>query len=198
MNFTSFPAWASCPAHFIITYLLTYSIQQSPSWESNRFSASLEIPRILWNPEVHYRSHKCPPPVPVLNQLDPLHTPTSHFPKIHLGIILPSTPGSPKWSLSSRFPHHSLLRSYQSNSPGPRLILWLFRNVVRFYDEEILAPRPTPKLEEHPLSDVRDCLFNIFSATLHTAGRSSTRNLRTSHAVVTGTHLWRPKSYSYI
>jgi hypothetical protein len=25
--------------HFSITYLLTYSIQQSPSWEANRFAA---------------------------------------------------------------------------------------------------------------------------------------------------------------
>jgi hypothetical protein len=31
----------------------------------------------------------------------------------------------------------------------------------------LLAPRPTPKLEDHPLSAVRDCLFNIFAATLH-------------------------------
>jgi hypothetical protein len=36
-----------------------------------------------------------------------------------------------------------------------------------FYGEELLAPRPTPKLEDHPLSAVRDCLFNIFAATLH-------------------------------
>ena len=52
----------------------------------------------------------------------------------------------------------------------------------------MLAPRPTPKLEDHPLSPVRDCLFNIFTATLHVGGRSSIRNLRTRHAVVTGTH----------
>jgi hypothetical protein len=26
---------------------------------------------------------------------------------------------------------------------------------------------PTPKLEDHPLSAVRDCLFNIFTASLH-------------------------------
>jgi len=63
---------------YLITYLLTYSMQQSPSWEANRFSASQEIPRILWNPKVHYRIHKCPPPVPILSQLDPVHTPPPH------------------------------------------------------------------------------------------------------------------------
>jgi hypothetical protein len=36
--------------------------------------------------------------------------------------------------------------------------------MVIFYGEELLAPRPTPKLEDHPLSAVRDC---IFVATLH-------------------------------
>ena len=57
-----------------------------------------------------------------------------------------------------------------------------------FYSEGLLAPRPTPKLEDHPLSAVRNCLFNLFAATLHIGGRSSIRNLRTRHVVVTGTH----------
>jgi hypothetical protein len=43
----------------LTAYLLTYSMEQSPSWEANRFAACQEIPRILWNPKVHYRIHKC-------------------------------------------------------------------------------------------------------------------------------------------
>ena len=71
------------------------------------------------------------------------------------------------------------------------LDLWIFLN-MGFHGEALLTPRPTPNLEDHPSSAVRDCLFNIFAATLHIGGRSSIRNLRTRHAVVTGTHLTWP------
>ena len=95
--------WNVC----LLTYLITYSTEQSPSWEANRFSATQEIPCILWNPKVRYLIHKWPPPVSILSQLDPVHTPTSHFVKIHLNIILPTRPGSPKWSVTLRFPHQN-------------------------------------------------------------------------------------------
>ena len=98
-------------------------MEQNPSWEANRFVASQKIPRILWNPKVYYCIHKCPPPVPILSQLDPVHTSTSHFLKTYLNIILPSTPGFRKWSFSFRFPHqnpvYASLLPYTSYMPNP-------------------------------------------------------------------------------
>jgi hypothetical protein len=36
----------------------------------------------------------------------------------------------------------------------------------------LLAPRPTPRLDDHPLSGVRDCLFNIFAVYKVLVGKS--------------------------
>ena len=74
-------------------------------WEANRFRASQEIPRILWNPKVHYRIHKFPPPAPILNQIDPVHIPTFNVLKIELNINFLSKYGSSKQYLSLRIPH---------------------------------------------------------------------------------------------
>jgi len=66
-----------------LTYLRTYSTVQSPSREANWFAAS-QIPRISRNTNVHYRTHKHPPPVPILGQPNPVHIPTSHLLEIHM------------------------------------------------------------------------------------------------------------------
>ena len=90
--------------HYAPPGLLTYSTEQSPC-ETNRFSASQEIPRILWNPKVHFHIHKCPPTCPYPEPAR--SSPYPHFLKIHLNIILPSTAGSSTWSLFLRFPHQN-------------------------------------------------------------------------------------------
>ena len=49
---------------------------------------------------------------------------------------------------------------------------------------EAVRTSSNPNLKDHPLSAVRDCLFNIFAATLHFWGRPFICNLRMRHAVV--------------
>jgi len=83
-------------------------MEQSPSWKANNFSASPEIPHILWSPNVHDRIHKYPKTLPTLSQIDPAHNPKFHFLKIHFNIILPLRLGLPSGLFPSCFPTKAL------------------------------------------------------------------------------------------
>ena len=83
---------------YSLAHSLTHSTVQSPSWAANWFAARQEIPRISRKPKVHYRTHKRPPPVSILGQPNPVHTPTSHLLQNHPNIIHPSTSRSPQWN----------------------------------------------------------------------------------------------------
>jgi hypothetical protein len=123
--------------HSFQILLLTYSMVQSTSWAANWFAASQEIPHISRNPKVHYRTHKRPPLVSILGQPNPVHIPTSHLLQIHPNIIHSSTPRSPQWSLSLRYPqqdpiHYPLLtHTLQMPSPSYSSLLSLNKHTDR-------------------------------------------------------------------
>ena len=78
-------------------------------------------------PAFHGRTHKRPPAVSILGQPNPVHTPTSHLLEIHPNIIHPSTPRSPQWFPSLRFPHqnpiHPLSSPIRATCPAYLILL---------------------------------------------------------------------------
>jgi hypothetical protein len=60
-------------------------MEHSSSREANTHSASQEIPRILWNPQVHFGLHDTLPLVPVLSQKNLVQNFLAYLPRIHKG-----------------------------------------------------------------------------------------------------------------
>jgi hypothetical protein len=102
-------------------------MKHSACLEANRFSASQEISRILWKPKVHYRLHKLPAFVPVLNQTNPVHAP--HFASLrsilklssylrlnHLSGLRPS-------AIPTKILYASLLYSVHATCPAHLILL---------------------------------------------------------------------------
>jgi hypothetical protein len=81
---------------------IRFSEEQSSCDDSH--SAS-QILRRLWNPKILYRVHKSPPPVPILSQMNPVHTFTPSFPQSHFNIILPFTPSSSECCFPFKLPN---------------------------------------------------------------------------------------------
>jgi len=97
-------------------------------------------------------------------------------------VTVVSEPEAPYIPHTKSHPPHLLLGSYQRISPGLRH-MYLYCNKASFYGEELLEPHITPKLEDHSLLAVSDCLFYITAATIHTGDLTSIHNQRTWHAM---------------
>jgi hypothetical protein len=66
-------------------------MELSPFWEASNCAATQELPSILWNLKVHYRVHMGPSLVPILSQIDSVHTIPSYLSKIHFNTVQPPT-----------------------------------------------------------------------------------------------------------
>jgi hypothetical protein len=76
-------------------FLVTNSIEQSPTWEAASRSPTQEFFNVLRNPMVHYRVHPSLPLVHILCQMYPVHSTPSYFSMIcfntsHLLLGLPA------------------------------------------------------------------------------------------------------------
>jgi hypothetical protein len=75
-------------------------MELSPSWEAANCPVTWEILSILRNPKAHYSVHKSHPLVPILRQINPIHTIPSYLSKIYFNIVHPPTSLSSQWSLT--------------------------------------------------------------------------------------------------
>jgi hypothetical protein len=61
------------------------------SSEAASYADTQEFPNILRNPKVHYRVHNGPPLVPILSQINPVHSTPSYLSKVQSNMNLPYT-----------------------------------------------------------------------------------------------------------
>ena len=96
----------------------------SNSMEQNRYA----VPHIVWNLKVNCCVHMSPPPVPLLSQINPVHSLHLIF-NTYFNIL--STPVSISWSLALRFPHQNPVCISFPPPHTPTLCLTVMKLIIR-------------------------------------------------------------------
>jgi hypothetical protein len=109
---------------------VTNSMEMSHSSETNNLSATQEY-HILWNPKVHYRIHNSPPLVPMLGQINTVHTNPFCFSKIHFNTILHLCLGLSRGHFPFGFPTKTLYAFFSPSCvlhalPTSSFLAWSF------------------------------------------------------------------------
>jgi hypothetical protein len=83
-------------------------MELSPSSVAANCAATQELPSILWNPKVHHRVNKSLPLLPILSQINSIHTIPSYLSKIILILFTHLRLGLPSGLFPSGFPTNIL------------------------------------------------------------------------------------------
>jgi hypothetical protein len=105
------PEWAGRAIEKIWLYIIyTHSLTHGaePFLRSHQVCSHSRTSRVLWNPKVHYRVHKSSPLVPILSQIDPIHTIPSYLSKNHFNMVTHLRLGLPSGLFPSVFPTNIL------------------------------------------------------------------------------------------
>ena len=87
---------------------LTHLTHYNRSWKADGFSASQEMSQILRNSKLYYCVYNSPYLLPILSQINPVHTLTASFFNTHFNIILSVTSKYSKGCPCCMFPDQNL------------------------------------------------------------------------------------------